>query len=448
MISFLKKYIGSLYFTPRFFIAGLIVVALMILRYFADWLGIIPFVALVVFILFFFIEYGILYIKDKPIAAERHTAERFSNGDENPVQLFIDSRYNFKINAKIIDEIPVEFQNRNILFETDILPNKTAYIDYTLRPVKRGSYGFGNINIYISSFIGLIQRRFIFHQAKDVAVYPSFLQMRKYQLMAINNRLSEAGLKKQRRIGNSMEFEQIKEYVTGDDYRTVNWKATARKGELMVNNYIEEKSQQVFCVIDKGRLMEMPFEELSLLDYSINASLVLCSIALQKEDRAGVITFAHTIDSVIAPDKKTAHIQKIQETLYHQKTKYLESDFEKLYITIIRKISQRSLIVLFTNFASLTGMRRQLPYLKKISERHLLVVVFFENTEMTSVLENKAENIKEIYTQAIVEQFELEKKQIVNELKTYGILTILSKPKNLTVNVLNKYLEIKSRQWL
>lgn len=447
-MRFIKKYISSLYFTPRFFIGGLIVVALMTLRFFADWLGIIPFIALMIFVLLFFIEYGILYIKDKAIAASRQHADRFSNGDENPVQIFIDSRYNFKVNANVIDEIPVEFQNRDVLFPTVILPNKTTIINYTLRPVKRGSYGFGDIHVYVSSFIGLVQRRFTFSHAKAVAVYPSYLQMRKYQLMAINNRLSEAGLKRQRRLGHSMEFEQIKEYVTGDDYRTVNWKATARKGSLMVNNYIEEKSQQIFCVIDKGRLMEMPFEGLSLLDYSINASLVLSSIALQKEDRAGIITFAHNIDTLLAADKKTAHIQKIQEVLYHQKTKYLESDFEKLYITIRRKISQRSLIVLFTNFASLSGMRRQLSYLKKISESHLLVVVFFENTEMTSILENKAENLKEVYTQAVVEQFELEKKQIVNELKTHGILSILSQPRNLTVNVLNKYLEIKSRQML
>ncbi len=443
-----RKYISSLFFTPRFFIAGILVVALMVLRFFADWLGILPFIALITFIALAIIEYGILFIKDKAIIAQRNHAERFSNGDENPVHIFIDSRYNFKVTTKIIDEIPVQFQDRNILFATTVLPNKTSIIHYTLRPVKRGSYRFGKIYVYVSAMIGFIERRFSFLQEKEVAVYPSFLQMRKYQLMAINNRLSEAGLKRQRRLGHSMEFEQIKEYVNGDDYRTVNWKATARKGALMVNNYVEEKSQQVFCVIDKGRLMEMPFEDLSLLDYSINASLVLSSIALQKEDRVGVITFAHTIDTLLAAEKKPAHIQKIQEVLYHQKTKYLESDFEKLYITIRRKIAQRSLIVLFTNFASIGGLKRQLPYLKKISKNHLLVVVFFENAEMSKVLETRALNLKEVYTQAVVEQFELEKKQIVYELKSLGILSILSKPRDLTVNVLNKYLEIKTRQML
>src|SRR5436305_8341549 len=99
-------------------------------------------------------------------------------------------------------------------------------------------------------------------------------------MMAISNRLSEAGIKKIHKIGHSMEFEQIKEYVAGDDYRTLNWKATARKGQPMVSNFTDEKSQQVYCIIDKGRLMKMPFNGLSLLDYAINASLVLSNVAL------------------------------------------------------------------------------------------------------------------------------------------------------------------------
>lgn len=446
--NFFKNYIAPLYFTPRFFMAGAVVVTLMVIRFFAPWLSIIPFIALLLFAGIFIVEYILLFRKRNAVYAQRAHAERFSNGDENEVKLFIENKYAFPVNADIIDEIPIQFQNRNVHFYTRIHAGKTSVIDYTLRPVKRGSYDFGKINIYISAFARFIDRRFSFDRAHSVAVYPSYQQMRKYQLMAMNNRLSEAGLKKQRRLGHSLEFEHIKEYITGDDYRTVNWKATARRGSLMVNNYVEEKSQPVYCAIDKGRLMEMPFDGLSLLDYSINASLVLSSIAVQKEDKAGIITFSDKIGTLLPADKRAYQMQKIQEVLYRQKTRYLESDFEKLYITIRNKISQRSLIVLFTNFASLNGMQRQKSYLKKIAERHLLVVVFFQNTEMKKALEQEASNLKDIYTQTIVEQFEFEKKQIVQELKQEGILTILTPPQNLTVQVLNKYLEIKARQLL
>ena len=138
-------------------------------------------------------------------------------------------------------------------------------------------------------------------------------------------------------------------------------------------------------------------------------------------------------------------MQVILETLYNQKTRYLETDFERLYVTLKTKVTQRSLVVLFTNFESLSGMKRQLPYLRKIAAQHLLVTVFFENTELSRVLHQPAENLEEVYTKAISEQFAYEKRQIVKELNSYGIMSILTAPKDLTVNALNKYLEIKAR---
>ena len=243
-----------------------------------------------------------------------------------------------------------------------------------------------------------------------------------------------------------MEFEQVKEYVQGDDYRTLNWKATARKGHLMVNHFTDEKSQQVYCIVDKGRLMKMPFEGMALLDYAINASLVLANVALLKQDKAGLVTFSEQMGAFLTASKKAVQMQSILEILYNQKSRYLESDYERLYTAIRKKISQRSLIVLFTNFESVTGMRRQLPYLRKIASHHLLVTVFFENTELKTLLEKPAANVEEVYTKTVAEKFSFEKRLIAKELQQYGILTILTPPQDLTVNTINKYLELKSRQ--
>jgi uncharacterized protein (DUF58 family) len=242
-----------------------------------------------------------------------------------------------------------------------------------------------------------------------------------------------------------MEFEQIKEYVGGDDYRTVNWKATARKGQLMVNHYAEEKSQQVYCIIDKGRAMKMPFGGLSLMDYAINASLVLLNVALLKQDRAGLVTFSEQIGSVLKADKKFTQMQSILEILYKQKTRYLESDFERLYIQIRALITQRSLVVIFTNFESRQALGKQLSYLRKIARHHLLLVIFFENTELRELTQSPAADIEGIYLKTIGEKFAFEKKQIVKELQSYGILSILTAPQQVTVDALNKYMELKAR---
>jgi uncharacterized protein (DUF58 family) len=391
-------------------------------------------------------DYLMLFSTSKGIFCTRTHSERFSNGDDNPIKIEVENRYAFTIKAEVIDEIPFQFQRRDILFKTIIQPGEHSVISYELRPVKRGVYDFGTVNIFVKSSIGLVLRRYKFNQPANVAVYPSYLQMRKYHLMAISNRLSEMGVKKIRRIGHSMEFEQIKEYVAGDDYRTLNWKATARKGQPMVNNFTDEKSQQVYCIIDKGRLMKMPFNGLSLLDYAINASLVLSNVALTKQDRAGIITFSERPGTFLAANKKATQMQLILEVLYNQKTRYLESDFERLYILLRKKVSQRSLLVLFTNFESLSGMRRHLPYLRKMAQHHLLLTVFFENTELKSLLTTSANNLEDVYTKTVAEKFAFEKRLIAKELQQYGILSVLTPPEQLTINAINKYLEIKAKQ--
>ena len=194
----------------------------------------------------FLLDYVFVFFSGKGgVYAIRTHAERFSNGDENPVRIDIESYYTLPLKAEIIDEIPHQFQRRDVQFDISLEARGKKVIEYQLRPVKRGAYEFGKINIYIVGPIGFVKRRFRFNQPGTVPVYPSYIQMRKYQLLAIHDRLSDVGVKKIRRIGHSLEFEQIKEYVRGDDYRTVNWNATARRGELMVNHYTDEKSQQI-----------------------------------------------------------------------------------------------------------------------------------------------------------------------------------------------------------
>ena len=209
----------------------------------------------------------------------------------------------FVITIHVTDELPEQLQERNMNVKKTLLPKKITEINYTIKPVQRGAYHFGNIIILFQSLLGFLQKRETIAATETVRVYPSFINLGKYQLMA-QATTNEQGNKRMRKIGQSMEFEQIKDYVGGDDIRTINWKATARKGTLMVNNYTDEKSQQVYCIIDKGRLMKMPFYEMSLLDYAINATLALTNICLQKQDKIGLISFSSKMGSIIAADRK------------------------------------------------------------------------------------------------------------------------------------------------
>jgi uncharacterized protein (DUF58 family) len=305
---------------------------------------------------------------------------------------------------------------------------------------------FHDINVYIRSPFRLIVRRKVIAAEAKVRVLPSFQALKQFDLLAMSQNLVESGNKRMRKLGQSLEFEQIKEYVIGDDLRSINWKATARKGgQLMVNNFTDERSQQVYCLIDKGRVMKMPFDGMSLLDYAINATLVLSRVALVRQDKAGLLTFSDQIGTFLPAGRKGTQMGNILEILYNQQTRYQETDFEKLYIMVRTRITQRSLIVLFTNFESLTGLQRQLPFIRSIARQHLVLVVFFENTGLDELRQLEAGTIEDVYTQTIAEKFAYEKRLIVKELQQHGIATILTAPENLTVETVNKYLEIKAR---
>lgn len=448
MLTSFRSLIASLYLTNRFFgvMGGL--VFLFGIAYPFPVLMPAGEGALLIFVMLVGVEIYGLYRTNEGIRARRITPDKLSNGDQNDIDITVENHYLFPVNTTVIDEIPFQFQVRDSFFDLVLQPAEVRTTRYSLRPTKRGEYSFGAVNIFASSSLGLVRRRYAFSQNAVVSVYPSYIQLRKYELLAISNRLTDAGIKQIRRIGQSMEFEHIRRYVRGDDYRLVNWKASARTGDLMVNNFTDEKAQHIYSVIDKGRVMKMPFEGLSLLDYAINSSLILSNVALLKQDKAGIITFASKIGSLLPAERKTSQMHTILELLYAEKTGFTESNYELLHATIRKKVPQRSLLLLYTNFETLSSLERQLPYLKSIARQHLLVVIFFENTELRELLNAPATTTEEIYLKTIAEKFAYEKRLIAKELERFGIQAVLTPPKELTVNTINKYLELKARRMI
>ena len=439
------KFLKPFYIQPRFFYAGIGIVVLFALSYFIPVLFNIAQLCILVLIALFLLDVLIVFIGKQKIEGQRIVPDKFSNGDSNTIKINIKNKYPFISYLEIIDEIPEQFQIRNFKLKDKVYPRTSKTISYNLTPKERGEYHFGLLNIYASSAIKLVAKRFMLENDIMVPTYPSFKQLKKFELLNINKNAMDYGLKKVRRLGHTMEFEQIKEYVLGDDLRTINWKATAKKNQLMVNQFQDEKSQPVYSIIDKGRIMKMPFDGLSLLDYAINATLVISNIVLKKHDKAGMLSFSKKIDNVVVAQRRSGQMQLILEALYNVKTDFFESDFGRLYGNIKRHVTHRSLLLMYTNFETLDGLNRQLPYLKAIAKSHLLVVIFFKNTEIDKLISNKAETVQQVYDKVIAEKFDFEKRLIVNELKKFGIYSILTTPENLTVDTINKYLEIKAR---
>ncbi len=434
--------------TYRFYVIAICLCIILFIGYYYPFLFSLGKGLTIAFFGIIILDITLLFWSRGKVILERYLPDRFSNGDDNEVAINVLSQFGFTVHLEVIDEIPLQFQKRDLVLRFSLKSGKSTSKSYSLRPIERGEYVFGKTNVLLNTSLGFITRRSVFGEEKTVKVYPSFLNLEKYELSAISQTLKLSGQKRMRKIGQSSEFDHIKEYVTGDDPRHINWKASARSSHLMLNHYVDEKSQPIYSVIDKGRPMKMPFEGMTLLDYSINASLVLSNVAIKKGDRAGLITFQHKPETFVPAQKRNLQINYLLESLYNQETQFNEPDFATLYWFLMQKVKQRSLLLMYTNFESIYTLERQLPYLKLINKHHLLLLVFFKNTELDKVIFEPTQSTIDVYNKSIATQISDEKSTIQKVLMQNGILSLYTSPQNLNADVINKYIEIKTKRLL
>ncbi len=437
--------IRNIYLTKWFFAIFVAVILLYVLAYTNPSIAFYVNVVLASLFGLTLIDILLVFSSKHPLKVQRRVNNRLNLGDENHVVVIVENEAPQPINFSLVEGYPVEMQDRSTVLSGVLAPGGKKEFKYDFKPKSRGEYHFGDVFIIMRSMFFMVSRRIDIPLKETVHVYPSVLQMKKYELLVFQQQKTSAGIKKIRRLGNNSEFEQIKGYVQGDEIKTINWKATSRKNELMVNQYQEEKSQSIYCLIDKSRSMQMESDGLSMLDYSINSTLVFTNIALKKGDKAGLITYSDKIGTMLAAERSAGQMRRIQEALYNQKTLYQEANYELLYQSIRRTVRSRSMLMLFTNFETEFAMRRAIPVLRKLNQKHVLVVVFFENGELSELAYQPSKTIHEVYQSTVAERMISTKSKIARELRQNGIQTILTAPEELSVNAINKYLELKAK---
>ncbi len=404
-------------------------------------------IALAILFLIVLIEWISLIRLTRQYTIVRTVPDTLSLHDVQEINYTIINGSPRRLKIDIVDELPDQIQERNFEKGWIVKAGNEETLTYQIRPTERGEYNFGNVYGFVSfSFPGFVTLRSKKDYPKSISVIPSILQMKKYELMTMASTATQAGIRRIRRVGENDEFEHIRAYTQGDNIKSINWKATSRRNEIMVNQYQDTRSQQVYCIIDKGRSMRQPFDGLTLLDYSINSSLVISNIVLKKFDKIGLVSFSHIFGNFLKASNKGTQLHRIAEHLYNEKTDFKESNLSLLHQTIRRRISQRSILFLFTNFENSYDMERSLAYLKAINRRHLLIVIFFENTALRAASESAAKSSSDIYTQTFARSTLVEKKVMARRLNKLGIQSILTSPAKLSVHVINKYLEIKAKR--
>lgn len=438
------QHLRYLYLGDRFFYCLAAVVVFSVIGFWYPALFFLAKVALLLLVGLTLVDTYLLYLAGRRVTAVRKPPEVLSLGDLLEVSIAIESRGDRALSVVLTDELPEQLQVRDQRLPFDLPAHGQRIVTYPVRPTTRGAYHFGAINLFLSTGIRLAQLRLRIPHEQMVAVYPSVVQMKRFST-SVHAAIPSAGRRQPRTLSKSYEFDQIKEYVRGDDLRSVNWKATARRGELMTNIYEIERAQRIYSVIDKGRTMLMPFAGLSLLDYAINASLALTNVVLRREDRAGLITFSDKLGDVVAADGKPDQLRRVMETLYRQQEREGESDYELLYYATRRFLPGRSLLLLFTNFESNYALDRVLPVLRRIARNHSLVVILFENTEISDLLHHPTPDTESVYLKSTARRYLQERQLMAARLRQNGVKVILTRPESLTGAVIDKYLELKGR---
>lgn len=444
LLKSILTHLRYLYLGNRFFLGLGVVVVLSAIGFY--WSGLFYLAIATMIALFGLTGYDtyILYTIADKVSASRKTPKVFSLSDEMQVRIHLHNAANRKVDVVLTDELPAELQIRDHQIAFVLEAEVDRELTYPIRPMTRGAYDFGNLNLFLTTDWKLAERRLVFPAEETVPVYPSILQMQQFALQA-KTTVPAQGRKRLRRLAKSYEFDQIKEYVLGDDYRSINWKATGRRNTLMINQYEDERAQRVFCCIDKGRTMLMPFNGLSLLDYAINATLALSNVILTREDRAGLLTFSDKIGTVLPADSKPDHLRRIMEALYRQQDQQKESNYDLLYYASRKLLGGRSLIILFTNFESNYALDRVLPSLRRIARSHQLVVILFENTEIADLLNESTEDVEDVYLKSTARNFLQQRELMAARLRQNGVKVVLTPPEELSGAVINEYLEMKRR---
>lgn len=386
-------------------------------------------------------------ISTKPdqISVRRINESKLSLGVANLIAVQVENTSPRTVRFKLRDEYPYAFRVDSELLDGTLPALGSAELRYHVTPVQRGDYRWGDTNLRYRSTLGMFVRQVRCSTTASVRVYPNVLDVRKYDLLARKGLLTELGLRNAKVFGSGTEFERLRDYTPDDEFKRINWKATARRNKLIAIEHETERSQQVVCVLDTGRLMRPPIGDIQKLDYAINAALLTSYVATLRGDQIGMLTFADEVGVYLAPRKGRGQFYTMLELLYNIQSQAVEADYGRALGYLSVKNKRRSLIVVFSDLATLDAAQPLIAYMARLAQHHLPLLVIMNDPHITSIAAQQPADSSDVYQRAVAEQLLDERRVILDTLQRAGVLTLDVPADRLSVAVINKYLELKTR---
>lgn len=379
------------------------------------------------------------------ISVKRLCEEKLSLGARNVVTLNFRNRTGASLHLEVKDEPPTLFDVSEDTISLILPADSDASASYAVTPRKRGNYEFGSINIRYPSRFKLFTRQARIDQNMLVKVYPNLLELRKYVILARRGRFAETGLRHSKLYGQGTEFESLRDYLPDDDYRRINWKAAARVGRPISEEYECERSQNVTIMLDCGRMMTATIRDMSKLDYTINSALMLGYVCSVKGDNTGLIAFSDNVEAYIPPRRGKQQLYRIVEALYDISPKMCQPDYERAFKLVESRLRKRSLIVVFTDLIDVEISKTLISYLPLLQPHHLVLCVTLKDSELVSLADDLPGSVEDVYQKAVAGQLLMEQRSTLNKLQQNGVLILNTVPENLSVDTVNRYLELKGR---
>ncbi|MCM0647930.1 DUF58 domain-containing protein [Clostridium swellfunianum] len=380
---------------------------------------------------------------------ERRDREELSIYEREAIEFEVYNKGDSIFNIELIDEVPeFNFETGNKLMKGFVNPHEKKLFQYFVTPTKRGAYKFGNVHVRYEGKLKLCAKQFKLDLDKEYKVYPNLKNLRKYRMSITNNRQLKQGEKSLRMLGRGTSFESLREYVAGDEYRKINWQATARENKPIVNQYEPEKNQHVHIFIDTGRPMSYSVRGYRKLDLAVNTALVLSDIVNQNGDQSALLIFNTEVSNMLPPGKGAGHRNQMLEELYHIDYTNQTSNYEEAFYYFKRKERHRSIVFLFTDFETVEEAENMLRTLPVISKNNLVVIMLIRNESLESLAAQKIKNQQELFDKGVALELLNERKKIKNLLNRRGIYCLECEAEKIEVEAINQYIRIKNKTFM
>jgi len=369
----------------------------------------------------------------------------FQCGAENTVMIEAENRSMRKVRITIRDDPPLPFNASDAPLLMVISPGGKAECTYPAVPVKRGTFHFGPLRIRIDGIMGLVIRQFSRGEKEEIKVVPAIAGVMRFQSPASRRSIREAGNRRSLFSGVGTEFESLREYHRDDEYRNINWKASARRAKLIVESFEEDRTESVLLAIDTGRLMRAEVAGLERMEYAVVASLLLSHVALERDDRVGMLLFSHKVSRFLPPDRGKKQFQRLFSLCQDVEASGTETDYFSLLEYMEGRHRKRSLVVIFTDFAEEGAAASLLQCIPGMYPRHLPLVVMVRDPALSAAADAYPHDSSTLFRKAVAVNLLSERRKTETALKKRGVPVLDCRPQSLSYSLMRLYVEIKRK---